>query len=121
MSWVSNAVLMSERGWPYFIKPLEKKGWAKVDQYAGGTKVFESSVYLKAFNHTTSDEILEEVLSAFQDRKAYYSAASGLVLIVYTEDSENNVAVWKSEWTKFYDIDNKAEKRLQGNDINTRS
>lgn len=33
----------------------------KVDQHAGGRKVFEADVYLAAFNHVDTDEILRLV------------------------------------------------------------
>ncbi len=37
--------------------------FSRVDQYAGGGKVFEANVFMAAFNHTPTDEIIRLVKS----------------------------------------------------------
>ena len=90
MSYVSNAILTARYMDKATHSALRDRGWACVNEDAGGPKVWEADTYMRTWNHTLLGAIRSEAADALVGH------AEGVVLVVHDESDEGDesVHVW---------------------------
>jgi len=95
MSYVTDVVLLTAVGHDAGIRSVQKwlrsEGWGElkaVDEYCGGNKAFQASLYAAAYNHFHENGFIEAVKNAPWD---YYE---GVMLLIQRENDDGFTVVY---------------------------